>query len=182
MKNKIILSIIYIIILLSIVLYEFSNSTIKIETANQKNKNISFSKIDKNFLDYQKIYKIDKSINRLWGIKKEVKKIKKTSPKISKIKENISIKNKTICYNKECFKLIGIVNEQNIYKASFYNKDYKNKYKLLEKEQNLSKEFKIVFINSSKIEIKSSKPKKIWTINLFNIDILKYKPKEIKIR
>jgi hypothetical protein len=181
MKNNKILFL-YFIILLLIVFFEYKNQNTFLEENYIHNYEIKDNKeLDKVIFSYIKKLDDNFTINILWKIKSSlVKKIKKKKKIVDKVKSiEVKLKNKTLCIESQCFKLLGIFLDKKYY-ASFYIQGIKNRLKTFKEGDEMNLSIKIQTIDANRIIFKDEKSRREWKIQLFDINSSKYKPKEFE--
>jgi len=115
-----------------------------------------------------------KEINKLWGIKE---KPKTTLPQ----KENaITVKQEgtTLCIEKSCFKLLGVISEHNQSYASFYNADNEPKIQNIREGELLHTHITLSQLTHNNITLMETNSSRQWSFKLFDVNISKYQPKE----
>jgi len=121
--------------------------------------------------------------DKQWGIlpKKVNKKIDKKVDLVKKVsKVLVTLKNKRLCIEKKCFKLLGIFEKGNKHYASFYNKNSKKRVEEFLAGEIISCSIKIKSIVQKTIVFSDINSTREWSINLFDVNSSKYKPKEFE--
>ena len=133
--------------------------------------------------EYTKPLSLTSVTDKQWGIlpKKVNKKINKKVDLVKKIsKVLVILKNKTLCIEKECFKLLGIFQRGHHDYASFYNKNSKKTVKDFLAGEIINRSIKIKSIVKKSIVFSDINSTREWSINLFDVNSSKYKPKEFE--
>lgn len=183
MNNNKLFILLYLLLLLLMFWMEFRASEITVESISNRDYRIDENpKLDEIFQEYQKPLGFNK-MNVQWGI--VIKKIKpketvnlKDSDKNSLLE--VIVKDKTLCIEKECFKLLGIFSSQDVSYATFYNKKSKKKVKTFMVGEILTSTIKIETIVRKKVLFKDINSSRMWHIKLFDVNSSKYKPKEFE--
>lgn len=181
MKSKIWI-LLYVLLLLLLFFFEFQTKTY----VSQKSTRYAYeieqnSNLEKLVQVYTQPLEGNEVTNQQWGI--SFKKVKKT-PKVveankTKLTE-VTLKEKTLCIEKECFKLLGIFYQDQAYYASFYNKNLKEKIQVFWVGEILSSGIKIKNIFKKNVFFEDINSTREWKMRLFDINSSKYKPKEFE--
>ncbi|CAA6819596.1 MAG: Unknown protein [uncultured Sulfurovum sp.] len=139
------------------------------------------SMLDKLMEGYTQPLETDSVANQAWGI--VVKKVKKEA-KVKELKTKklieVTLKEKTLCIEKACFRLLGIFSKNGYPYASFYNKDSKEKVQVLVLDQMMHSSIKIKDIMKKKIVFSDVNSTREWSMQLFDVNSSKYKPKDFE--
>ncbi|CAA6813780.1 MAG: Unknown protein [uncultured Sulfurovum sp.] len=119
--------------------------------------------------------------NQAWGIfvKKVKKEVKVKELKTKKLIE-VTLKDKTLCIEKACFRLLGIFSKNGYPYASFYNKESKEKVQVLMLGDRMRSSIKIKNIMKKKIVFSDVNSTREWSMQLFDVNSSKYKPKDFE--
>jgi len=182
MKNSIWI-VLYLLLLFLIVFFEYQKSNNDLQTLSIHKYDIKDNKaLDSLFLDYTEPLEENISINKLWKL---------LSPKPKKVREKVLkdinitkpievvLKEKTICIEKKCFRLLGLFFEK-VYSSSFYVKEDKEKVQTFRIGEFLNSTIKIKNIKKNSILFKDVNSTREWSIKLFDVNSSKYKPKEFE--
>jgi hypothetical protein len=173
----------YLFLLLLIVAVEYQESDIPPQRISNHKYEIKENKaLEGLFLEYIEPLDSNISLNKLWKIlPPKVKKVKKIVVKDkNKTKRlKVTLKEKTICIEKKCFRLLGIFLDKQ-YASSFYVKDAKEKVQTFKVGERLSQGVQINKIEKNTIVFNEMNTTREWHIKLFDINSSKYKPKEFK--
>ncbi len=174
----------YVLVLVLIVFFEYKkDDTTLTQNANMHYKLEKNQELDSFLLSYVKIVENNITLNKLWKI---VPKKVKVKPKVedNKTKEiqliEVTLKNKTLCIEKECFRLLGIFQKSKHKYASFYNEKSKERVKEYLVGESLYASIKIKSIVKKRVVFSDTNSTREWNINLFDVNSSKYKPKEFK--
>jgi len=182
MKNNIWI-IFYLFILFLIIFFEYQKKTIATQVISNYNYEIKENnELDKLLLEYTKQLDENISIDKLWNIVLPKAKVEKKEKKVDKIEGSsveVTLKDKTICIAKKCFKFLGIFLDKS-YASSFYIKDNKNKVQTFIDGEILNSTIKIKKIEKNSIVFNDINSTREWSIKLFDINSSKYKPKEFR--
>jgi len=147
--------------------------------------------IDNTFNAYKKELNVTNSSNLLWNIAPEKKKVEKkvenkdNNKSVTKKPIVVKIKKRTICIEKECFRLIGVFFKKNHYWATFYSKSFKQNFqggyiKTFKEAMSIFSEIQIKKITKQEILFKDTNSSRSWKIKLLDINLSKYRPKEFR--
>jgi len=182
MKNSIWI-VLYLLLLLLIVVFEYkkSDNTSQLLFAHQYD--IKENKaLDSLFLEYLEPLEENISINKIWKIlppkPKKVKEELLEDTNITKLVE-VMLKDKTICIEKKCFRLLGLFLEKE-YSSSFYVKEDKEKVQTFSIGKFLNSTIEIKNIQKNSILFKDINSTREWSMKLFDINSSKYRPKEFE--
>ena len=171
----------YVLLLVSIVFFEYQKKDENSKAIlNHKYEVKNNKELDLFLFDYTKPLDNNFTINEQWGIvpPKEKKVKKEEIQDINKSKPiEVILKEKTLCIEKKCFKLLGIFLEKR-YSSSFYIEEAKNKVQTFKVGEILALTIKIKSIRKNRIIFKDINSTNEWTIKMFDINSSKYKPKE----
>ena len=179
MKNSIWI-VLYLLLLLLIVIFEYKKNDNTLQLLSVHRYDVKDNKaLESLFLEYLEPLDENISINKLWKIlppkpKKITTKFLKDK-NITKLTE-VTLKEKTICIEKKCFRLLGLFLEKR-YFSSFYVKDDKEKVQTFSVGKFLNSTIKIKNIQKNSILFKDINSTREWSLKLFDINSSKYKPK-----
>jgi len=173
----------YIVLLLFIVVSEYRENNDSSQILLLHHYKIEENKaLDTLILGYVEPLDMNVTNSEQWGIK-TVKKIKNKAivEEVKKIKfTDVTLKGKTLCIEKECFKLLGIFSKKNHYYASFYNKEDKQKVRTYRVGNIVKSLIRIKSIKTNSVLFKDINSTREWSIKLFDINSSKYKPKDFE--
>jgi len=181
MKNSIWI-LLYLLILLLIVFFEYNKSNNKIQNTSVYEYKIEENKALKIlFLEYMKESNISFDIDSQWGIVKKKTEEKNSTKELNVTKEvSVTLKENTLCIEKNCFKLLGIFTEDNKEMASFYAKESKEKVQQFLVGEIMSVTIKIKSIMKKNVIFKDINSTREWQMKLFDVNSSKYKPKDFE--
>lgn len=170
----------YVLLLLLLFFWEFQTREYPPQSSRlytyeiQKN-----SRLDQLIQAYMQSSEADGGFNEQWGI--VFKKVKKEPIELNTTKlTEVTLKDKTICIEQMCFKLLGIFYQNDSSYASFYNKNSKEKVHAFLEEEILNSSIKIKSIVQKNIFFEDVNSTRKWKMTLFDINSSKYKPKEFE--
>ncbi|MEA2047502.1 MAG: hypothetical protein U9O64_03545 [Campylobacterota bacterium] len=176
----------YVTLLIAVVFFEYKNSNNEIAgTATHKYKIEQNKDLDSLISGYISALDLASIDDKQWGIlPKKVKKVKKEE---NLIKENntiqlveVTLKEKTLCIEQECFKLLGFFQKEQQDYASFYNEKSKEKVQSYLVGNIIDRSIQIKSIMKKSIVFSDVNSTREWNINLFDVNSSKYKPKDFK--
>ena len=183
MKNSLWV-LLYLLLLILIVFFEYKKSDTKPLNSSIYNYKIKENKaLEELFLSYTNSSNIDFDIDSQWGIAKKKKKIaeKKTTKESNVTKQvKVTLKEKTLCIEQDCFKLLGLFQKEKQHYASFYNKNSKKKVEVFSEGEVLKASVQIKNIKNNYIIFSDINSTREWSIHLFDVNSSKYKPKEFE--
>lgn len=179
-NNKLFI-LLYLLLLLLMVWMEFRASETTVESISNRDYRIDENpKLDEIFQEYQKPLGFNK-MNVQWGIVKKKIVEKKTIKELNVTKQvNVTVKEKTLCIEKECFKLLGTFKESTHSYASFYNQEHKEKIQVFLVGEKMFLSVKLKSIMKNKIVFTDNNSTREWSIKMFDINSSKYKPKDFE--
>ena len=181
MKNSIWI-LVYLLVLLLIVFFEYQKSENKAFNSSVYDYKIEENRaLEKLFLSYTKNLNIDFNLDSQWGIVKKKIVGKKTTKELNGSKQvKVTLKAKTLCIEKECFRLLGLFQKEQQHYASFYNKNSKEKVQQFLVGEIMNSTVKIKSIMKKNIVFSDINSTREWNINLFDVNSSKYKPKDFE--
>ena len=182
MKNSIWI-LLYVALLLLIVFFEFKKTEDSSTSVVMNHYKIEENKVlDSVIGEYTKPLSLTSVTDKQWGIvPKKVKKVKKEENLTKEVPEVlVTLTKKTLCIEKECFKLLGIFARGKQHYASFYNKNSKKTVQEFLVGETIHSSIKIKTIMKKSIVFSDINSTREWKINLFDVNSSKYKPKEFK--
>ncbi len=123
------------------------------------------------------------SIRHIWGLKPKAPKSPKNPPKVVKPKETShkpTVKKREICLDKICYRLLGLYEKNQQYRAVFYTNNPKYPHaKIKEYHQGdlLFDHIYIKEISLSEIVLEDKLSQELWDFQVFYVNPNKYKPK-----
>jgi len=172
----------YVVLLLLIFFWEFKTK----EYAPQASTLYTFemennSELAKLIETYTQPLDVNGVSNQQWGIvfKKVKKEVKVKELNTTKLTE-VTLKDKTICIEKGCFKLLGIFRGTQGYKVSFYEAKAKEKIKEFSKGEIMKKPIRIKNIRHNEVVLSEINSTREWGLKLFDINSSQYKPKDFE--
>lgn len=188
-KHQLILILFFI--LLYLVFFYFNHSTPKEREVYLSDLNGIAVDIDRKITIYSK--DISFSSYLLWGLNKsklledrEKKSLKESEKKIetlnsNKPKErNVKVKYRTICVEKHCWQLVGIMSINGIKTLTMLNKEKKSKLELFKIGDELLPNIIIEKIKGESMILLNQENHKKIILKLFDVDLSQYLPKKSK--
>jgi len=170
----------YVLLLLLLLFLEFQTK----EYASQSSTFDAYetetnSKLDKLIETYTQALDINGVSNQQWGIvfkkvKNEVKELNTT-----KLTE-VTLKDKTICIEETCFRLLGVFRETQEYRVSFYEAKANEKIKEFSKGEIMRESIRIKTIRHHEVVFSEINSTREWSLKLFDINSSKYRPKDFE--
>ena len=175
--------VLYVTLLIAVVYFEYKNSNkITSDSLVHKYKIEQNKRLDTYVLEYIKPLSLTSVSDKQWGIvfNKVKKKVKKEENNERK-RLIVTVKDKTLCIEEKCFRLIGVVfDDKKKYQVSLFNKNLKNKIKLFTVNETVVSTVCIKKITQRMVLFVDKNSSRTWKIKLFDINTSKYKPKDIK--
>jgi len=172
----------YVVLLLLLFFLEFKTKAYAPQASMAHGYEIQKSSgLDQLMQTYTQPLDVNGLSNQQWGIvfKKVKKEIKVKTLKRMKLTE-VSLKGKTICIEKGCFKLLGIFRGPQGYRVSFYEAKAKEKIKEFSKGEIMREPIGIKTIRHNEVVLSEINSTREWSLKLFDINSSKYKPKEFE--
>lgn len=170
----------YILVLVLIVFFEYKkDDTTLTQNANMHYKLEKNQELDSFLLSYVKTVENNVTLNKLWKIISKGRKSTKVKA-YNGISIEVILKKRTLCIQKECFKLLGIFQESKDNYASFYNAKSKDRVKEYLVGEALYRSIKIKSIVKQSITLFDTNSTREWKMQLFDVNISQYKPKEFE--
>lgn len=183
MKNSMWI-LLYVTFLIAIVFFEYKKTDkITSDISANKYKIVENKRLDSYILEYIQPLSLTSVSDKQWGIlpPKKVKKEENLTKENNKIKlVTVTLKEKTLCIEKECFKLLGIFQKEQQHYASFYNKNSKEKVKEFLVGKIINRSIKIKSIMKKSVTFKDVNSTREWQMKLFDVNSSKYKPKDFE--
>ncbi|HIP13645.1 MAG TPA: hypothetical protein EYG73_13135 [Arcobacter sp.] len=169
----------YVTLLIAVVYFEYKNSNkITSDSSVHKYKIEQNKRLDTYVLEYIKSLSLTSVSDKQWGI--VFNKVKKEENNETK-RLTVIVKDKTLCIEEKCFRLIGLVfDDKKKYQVSLFNKNLKNKIKLFRVNETVVSTVCIKKITQRMVSFVDKNSSRTWKIKLFDINTSKYKPKDIK--
>lgn len=176
----------YVTFLVAVVFFEYTNNNSEMaQSATHKYKIEHNKDLDGFISGYIRPLDLTAIDDTQWGIfPKKVKKVKKEE---NLSKENntiqpvkVTLKEKTLCIEKACFRLLGLFQKEQQEYASFYNENSKEKVKAFLVGDIIDSSIQIQSIMKKSIVFSDINSTREWHINLFDVNSSKYKPKDFK--
>lgn len=181
MKRNRLFMFFYILLLSMIFYFEFSETQKDRQDLINQNYSIEKNeKIETIFSQYFKPLQENNFTNELWNIviKKEIQETNIT--KIQKTVIEVELKDKIICIEKKCFRLIGIFKNEEQSKITLYNEKWKKKLKAFSIGDKIYSSIYVRDIRNNKILFTDKNSTREWSLKLFDINSSKYKPKDFE--
>ena len=167
-------------------------------TSSQKNSKVYLEDLNRSVTNFQELLfipseQIYANDFKLWEmkisklledrgskrLKEEEKKIKST--KVNKTKEqNIDIKSRTICVEKKCWELMGIMSINGIKTLTLLTKEKKTKLQIFKVGEELLPKILIKDIKGESMILLNKEKNREIVLKLFEVDVSQYLPKIIK--
>lgn len=176
-------TLLYVALLLFIVFVEYRQSDINlVSTTSHKYKIEENKALESLVSEYIMPVDFDGLTNKQWGIVlKKVKEKVVIKPDDNKTKPvEVTLKEKTLCIEKECLKLLGIFRGTQGYRVSFYGAKAKEKIKEFSKGEVVKEAIKIKEITHNEVLFSEINSTREWYMKLFDVNSSQYKPKEFE--
>ena len=186
-------------IIFTIIVWLFLIIKFYLETApSQKNSTVYLEDLNKSLVNFQELLfipteKIYPNDFMLWDMKiskllkdrkkRQLLKNKKKlqTKKVNKSKEqNIKVKYRTICVEKKCWQLMGIININGIKTLTLLSKEKKSKLQIFKVGEELLPKILIKEIKGESMILLNKEKNKEIILKLFDVDISQYLPKTVK--
>ena len=177
MKNSLWV-LLYLLLLLLIVFFEYKKSENKLLNGSVYDYKIEENRaLEELFLSYTDNLNIDFDLDGQWGIAKREKEVKE-SERTEQV--HVRVKEKTLCIEQECFRLLGLFQKEQHHYASFYNKNSKEKVKEFLVGEIINRSIKIKTIMKKSVIFEDINSTREWHMRLFDVNSSKYKPKDFE--
>ena len=132
---------------------------------------------------YIQIYDENKSYNSLWNIKEEIvkKEIEDINETTKETKVTLDKKEKKICIEDECFRLLGFKSVDKNSSISLYNPKSKKRICSYAKGDEIMDGIYVEGLSGSKVIYGDYNSSRKWQLKLFDVNKTKYKPKDIEL-
>lgn len=181
MKSKLWV-LLYVLVLVIMVVQEYQQDDYEVDMLSHRDYSIEENRaLDALLLDYVKPLEFNLNNNERWGIFfKKVKEVPKLKDENKTKLVDVTLKEKTLCIEKECFRLLGVFSEQGSYQASFYNEKAKEKLKRFSKGEFMLESLYVKKIRDNEVSLAELNTTREWKIKLFDINSSQYKPKDFE--
>jgi len=165
-------------------------------TSSQKNSKVYLEDLNRSVTNFQELLfipseKIYANDFRLWGMKisklledrenKRLKEEKLKSTEVNKIKkQNLKVKYRTICVEKKCWELMGIMSINGVKTLTMLTKEKKNKLEIFKVGEELLPQIIIKDIKGENMFLLNKEKNREIVLKLFDVNISQYIPKDIK--
>ena len=181
MKSKLWI-LLYVLVLVIMIVKEYQQDDYEVDMLSHRDYSIEENRaLDALLLDYVKPLELTLNNNEKWGIVfKKVKEVPKLKDEKKTKLVEVTLKEKTLCIEKECFRLLGVFSEQGSYQASFFNEKAKEKLKRFSKGEVMQERIFVKEIRHNEVSLAELDSIRQWNIKLFDINSSQYKPKEFE--
>lgn len=179
MKNRLFI-LLYLLLLLFIFWFEFHKKEYNMtRLSGYEYDKQNTLMLDKVIQEYLQPLDNDLVSNKAWGI--VFKKIEK-QPMVNdenKTKQvEVVLKEKTLCIQKRCFRLLGIFSENGRHHATFYDAKAREKLKKFSTGEIMKESIYIKKVSENRVMFSEMNSTREWKIKQFDVNGSKYKPKE----